>query len=272
MEKTLQDLRGDYAQLLTAGMAASAQDAATREAATAALVGAKEDTGLTANITQTMLLSNNAQVSVTFGQVAKSAVERCAHRVYSDGWQLSDRLYRLDQSLRQTIQDTLVQGVAEQVSARELAKRLRVSLAEAGADNPRYQAMRIARTEIVTAHREAHIQSCIDQNTGQLKEYIAAVGWRLSMSHPHIDICDVWADDDGDGLGPGNYLPENVPSDHPHGLCYSITVLKDYPEVSAPSKKAQADDVSESQVTYYAEKHEDPAARRWLEFQSSAGA
>ncbi len=265
MEATLTDLRSDYAQLLSGGMAELAQNAADREATTAALVKAEADARLAADLTQTLVLSSQAQVTVSFGRLALSAVERCAQRVYSDGWKLSDRLYRVDANMRQTIQDTLVQGIAEQVSARKLADRLRSALTEAGADNPRYQAMRIARTEIVTAHREAHILSTLDPATGGLKSYIAGVGWRLSMSHPHTDICDVWAEDDGDGLGAGNYLPENVPSDHPHGLCYTTTVLVEYPDVAAPSKEAAAEDVVESQVEYYAEKYDDPAARRWLE-------
>ena len=245
-------LAADYGILLQAGMTQLAQQAAGREAQVGTLLGAAPDARLAADITRTLHLSDGAEASVSFGHLAQGAVERAALRIYGDGLNLSDRLYRLDAATRKTVGDTIVSGIAEQTSAKELARRLAESLQAAGADNPRYQAMRIARTEINTAHREAHIQSTLDPETGELKPYILAVGWRLSASHPQVCICDIWADDDGDGLGAGNYLPGNVPSSHPHCLCFTVSVLVDFPEVSLPGKAAQAEDLPESMARYYA--------------------
>ena len=42
--------------------------------------------------------------------------------------------------------------------------------------------------------------------------------WELSPAHPAADICDELAENDADGLGPGGYLPENVPW-VPHSRC-----------------------------------------------------
>jgi hypothetical protein len=263
LQSRLNALRDDYALGLEAARLELAQNAANRETATASLFGLDEDTRLSALETRTFTFSSGSEVRVQFGQVAASAVERTALRVWSDGYTLNARLAALDKVTRDRVADTIVQGVAEQLSAKSLAKRLEETLATAGEDNPRYKAMRIARTEINASHREAHILST-QRADGTLKDYILAVGWRLSQSHPKADICDLWAGDDGDGLGAGNYLPANVPTDHPHGLCYTVTVLKEFPEVSAPGKKPVIDEVAESQVRYYAEQG-DPVALRRLE-------
>ena len=275
LDRVLTGLRDDYAALLDGGALNVAQVAADRELAVARLAGWGEDPSLIPGLTKTLTLSGGVEATVQFSLVATQAVERIANRVYSDGWTLSDRLVNLDAQTREVVRQTLVQGVAEQVSAKELGKRLETHLTQgvkltdaAGRDmniNARYNAMRIARTEINTAHREAHILSTIDSSTGRLKEWIHAVGWRLSLSHPRPDICDVWAGDDGAGLGSGNYQPDEVPWDHPHGLCYTISVLVAYPEVSGPGKLPNLDGVPEAQARYYAEKMNDPTARRWLE-------
>jgi hypothetical protein len=280
--EVLANLKADYGQLLELASLEVAQVAADRESAVATLADWGVDANLLPGLTKTVTLSSGAEASVRFSTVAQSAVERAANRVYSDGWRLSDRLWSLDQQTREVVRQTIVQGVTEQISAREMAKRLETHLRDGmklsswvtdkeRAVNVRYSASRIARTEINTAHREAHIQSAIDPSTGQLKGFISAIGWRLSVSHPRMDICDVWASDDGDNLGEGNYLPENVPSDHPHGLCYTISVLADYPEVSGPSKAANPDGVPESQAQYYADKLNDPTAARWLDKRGSSG-
>ena len=236
VEGALSDLRSDFAQGLQGGSLTLAQVAASREAATGELIGAAKDARLTADTTRALTFSDGATVQVSFGHLAEGAVKAVSEKVYSDGLKLSERLYNLDAEMRATVHDTLVQGVTEQWSARDLATRLRRTLAEAGSDNPRYHASRIARTEINNAHRAAHVASCLDPETGELKAYISAIGWRLSLSHPEPDICDLYASDEEDGLGEGNFLPGNVPSSHPHCLCYTITVLTDYPEVSVPSK------------------------------------
>lgn len=251
LDGTLRNLATDYAGVLDLSLHDLAQNAATREAQTAALVGAPEDGRLAPTLSRTFTLTTGETLSAQFGTVAQGAVEAVARRVFADGLQLSQRLYNLDQSTRRAVSDTVVQAVAEQVSARELASRLETALAAPNVANPRYAAMRVARTEINNAHREAHIASTLDPQTGALKPYIQAIGWRLSLSHPAPDICDIWAGHDS-GFGPGNYSPGDVPTDHPHGLCFTVSVLVAYPEVAAPGKLADLENVPPSQVAYYA--------------------
>jgi hypothetical protein len=258
LDRTLNALRRDTAALLDAGMIDLAQAAADTAAATEAVANRPADIRLAATMERTFSLSTGETIQVRFGSLARSAVERLAARYYADGLKLSDRLYRLDSSARKAVEDTLIQGLAEQASGRTIAARLQDSLAAAGADNPRYQAMRIARTEIANAHREATVLSSMDEG-GVLKPHIAGLKWNLSLSHTNPDVCDAWAAHDS-GLGPGVYLPDAVPVDHPHGLCFITKVLREFPDVAGPSRAPEPEAIPASELAYYADRG-DPAAQ-----------
>lgn len=239
--RALDTLKADYAELMTLHLLGASQIAAAREAQIAGQLFSGADLeemtkGLHPEFTRSAQIANVGEVVVTFGSVAERAVQIEFARAYADGLTLSDRLWRLDSVTRNAIQDRVVGAIAKGTSARELGRDLRSYLTEHGQGNARYNAMRLARTEINTAHREGHIQSCLGPD-GKLKEFISAIGWRLSASHPEPDICDVWASQDIDGLGPGNYLPANVPVDHPHGLCMTVTVLKAHPDLQFVTRR-----------------------------------
>ena len=243
-------LRSDTAALLDTGMTDLAQRAASREQHTETLTGAAADMRLAPTLSLTRTLSGGDAVTVRFGTLARSAVEATAARVYDDGFNLSERLYRLDVSARQAVQDTLVQGIAEQVSAREMGERLEIVLTKAGTDCPRFRAATIAQTEINNAHREAHYRSTLDAE-GNKKSFIAGIGWRLSPSHPRACRCDILASDDTGGLGAGNYLVDDAPSaPHPRCLCFTVTLLTDHPQLQFPGKEPQPDDVPERLKSY----------------------
>lgn len=258
----LTGLHQDYAGLLDVGMLDVAQVAATRESAMQALgLVPANDPDLMASMQRKFELSDGSSAAVQFGRVAEGAVNALAQRYYGDGLKLSDRLGALTGATRQAIEDTLVQGVTEQVSAGEMASRLEALFVDVKSESPAFRAWRIARTEIAQAHREAHIQSVVDQRTGLKRGYVEAVGFRLSLSHPENDICDVWASDDS-GLGAGNYEPGDVPTDHCFGMCWTITVIRDMPNIALPVLAADPDSVPDSQVRYYADRLGDPAAIR----------
>ena len=255
LNKTLEWLQTDYSGLLGISLLGAAQIAADNQAdiikamlAEVALEKALE--GLRPTLTREITAHGIGTIGVSFGHVAEAAVESTFNRVYKDGLTLSDRLWKLNNVNRRKIEDTVVQGIAQGKSARNLAKELRQYLTEEGVENARSNAMRLARTEIATAHREGHIQSATDNN-GELKPHIQAIGWRLSSSHPKPDICDVWASQDIDGLGPGNYKPGSVPVDHPHGMCFQVNVLKDFPDRQFVAKEPEPAEVPESQKKAY---------------------
>lgn len=244
----LSRLRADTFSLLDAGMTDLAQQAATREQLTETLAGATPDTRFAANLSLTRTLSDGSAHTVWFGTLARSAVQATAARVYGDGFQLSDRLHRLDADTRKAIADTLVQGVAEQVSARELGRRLEDVLTRAGTDCPRYRAATIAQTEINNAHREAHYRSTLDAD-GNKKSFVAGIGWRLSVSHVKPCRCDLQASDDSDGLGAGNYLVENAPT-APHPRCFPAGTVVAAPGVEASITRWYEGEIIEIQTLH----------------------
>lgn len=237
-------LKQDYSTLLEVGMVQLAQVSADREVQTAELLGAAVDPRLLPNIERAVPLAEGGQATVQFGRLALDAVERTANRYYADGLKLSDRLYNLDATARKAIEDVLIHGIAEQVSAHDMARRLRSHLLEAGADNVRYKALRIARTEMRNAHTEAALLS-VQSSPGVLKDYVSGLRWNLSLSHPAPDVCDLYATRDT-GLGPGVYLPDDFPVSHPNCLCFQTAVLKAFPESGLGGAVPNPDAVSES--------------------------
>lgn len=142
----------------------------------------------------------------------------------TEGFALSERIYRnagVGVAQAGKIVET---GLALQMSAKEIAARVR------GLYNPdvpggqSYAAMRLARTEINNAHHSTTIR--LSKNLPWVEGY----QWNLSGSHPKIDVCDDLAGDDSDNMGPGAYAKDNVPDKpHPHCLCY-IEVIQPDPD------------------------------------------
>lgn len=253
LDRTVQAMVTDYSAVLDLSLRDLAQAAAEREDAMQQLMAssAARDYRLAATLERSYILSSGDKLGVKFGRVAQSAVERLAGRYYRDGLTLSERIHgQILAPARRQIEDAVTQAVAEGAPAKELGRQLESLLTAKNTENARYNAMRIARTEINNAYREAHIQSA-QQPDGTLKPFLSGIRWNLSLSHPAPDICDAWASHDS-GLGQGVYLPGAVPVDHPHGLCYTVSVLKNYPDISAPAKAPDAGAVPESQIAYYA--------------------
>jgi hypothetical protein len=110
----------------------------------------------------------------------------------------------------------------------ELIKRLRRANAEdidtAVArwleDKAQYQAKVIARHERNEAHRTAYQRSMRD------KPWVKGFKFALSPSHPRPDICDLLANQNLHGLGPGGYPVGSVPSTpHPGCTCTQTAIL-----------------------------------------------
>lgn len=84
------------------------------------------------------------------------------------------------------------------------------------------RAQLIARTEPMNAEWEVHRQGAIDSPV------VEAIEWRLSGRHEVPDQCDVLAQADLYGLGPGRYDPRALPRrPHPRCLCLQIDVIAD---------------------------------------------
>lgn len=85
----------------------------------------------------------------------------------------------------------------------------------------KYQARMVARTETMSAYRDAYVRENAE------KPYVHGFRWTLGSAHPHADVCDVLANQDLYGLGPGGYPSDAVPeTPHPHDMC-TVSAISD---------------------------------------------
>jgi len=184
----------------------------------------------------------------TLTRMADEAVRFAQAFIDDGGLQLSDRIWRINNNAREIVEraitNAIVQGHSASQAATDLLSRgepvpaeLRAKMGIANADSvarvtgrelmaaggPRYNAMRLFRTELNRAHGEAYML------TGA--EHPDFAGWKflLSPSHPETDICDMHARANLYGLGPGVYPSrERCPwPAHPNTLSYTEIVFKD---------------------------------------------
>lgn len=160
-------------------------------------------------------------------------------QIYKDNMGLSDRIWRASGSFEKDIDYMVNRGIAEHKSAYELAKDLEQyvkpkarrdwdwgkvypNLARKQVD---YSAQRLARTAINHAYFLSNQKVC------RQNPYIEAMHWQLSDSHDERQVipfgpdeCDEYAQHD-EGLGMGNWKPEQIPLPHPQCLCIQYGVV-----------------------------------------------
>jgi hypothetical protein len=152
-------------------------------------------------------------------------------RVGADGLQLSDRVWNAGQTWRRSIERVVESAVVTGQSARETARLLddlvvpgrgsqhRAETARA-LGIPRdtsYRAMRLARTEINAAGREATVL------TNRTNPFLAGFEWRRSNVPYPCEICQGLAD-------ASPYGPDDVPTpaaSHPQCRCVIMPIYQD---------------------------------------------
>lgn len=87
-------------------------------------------------------------------------------------------------------------------------------------DRATYHARIVARTETAAAFRDSYERSLADVDG------VVGMRWELSPVHPRPDVCDLYANQDLHGLGPGGYPRDQVPATpHPSCLCSQSAIL-----------------------------------------------
>jgi len=195
----------------------------------------------------------------SFNQVAHEAVNFVRTFADSNGVQLSDRLWRLDNNAKEMvtrhIESAVIQGHSSSQAAREFLNRgqavpaahqVAINNANAmrvartfgrelmtGEMNPYAQARRLFRTEINRAHGEAYMAGA------ESHPDVAGFRYLLSPNHPRPDICDMHSSVNLYGLGAGVYpTREQCPwPAHPNILSYVVVVFSD--EISEADGKAR---------------------------------
>lgn len=144
-----------------------------------------------------------------------------------NGYRLSDRIWRTSVDVRARIDQLLDYHISRGTAAVDIAQELEPFLTPSGR-GPRtvrpygregsYTARRLARTEITRASGQGTIQAA------QANPFVAGLQWRLSASHPKIDICDTYArgGPNGDGIYPLDEFP-TYPA-HPNCICSALPV------------------------------------------------
>ena len=113
-------------------------------------------------------------------------------------------------------------GLLRGLSAKELAADIQGLISPGVKGGVSYNAMRLARTEINNAFHNSAIRSTRDM------PWVTGYRWNLSGSHPHIDVCNDYAQGNHDGIGRGVYKKANVPQKpHPNCFCYITSVTAD---------------------------------------------
>ena len=92
------------------------------------------------------------------------------------------------------------------------------------ADRAAAHAGMIARTETVRAYRQAYVRSTAEQ------PFVKGYRWNISSSPRHKpDICDLLANQDLHGLGPGGYPVDGLPPmPHPNDLCFHTAIIDEH--------------------------------------------
>lgn len=158
-----------------------------------------------------------------------------------DGVELSARIWQHLETSLQAMRGYIGEAMTGGTSKAELYRQLKAFLVDSHVDmrykvwrqffkdNPpgrgKYRSayknvQRVLRTETNRAYRMGMAM------WSREKPWMLGLRWVLSLSHPEIDICDLYATQDVDDLGPGVYRVETVPdSAHPHCICYLDPVV-----------------------------------------------
>ena len=87
-------------------------------------------------------------------------------------------------------------------------------------EKARQHAVTVARTETIHSYRDGYYKSV------KGKPWNKGIRWNLGDSHPKPDICDVLANQDVHGLGPGGYPMSAIPENpHPNCMCYQTAII-----------------------------------------------
>lgn len=137
--------------------------------------------------------------------------------------QLSRRVYgNLNLWTRKVDKEVNI-GLLTGKSAKEIAKSVEKLINPNVMGGVKYASMRLGRTELANAFHLTTIR-----HTREMP-WVRGYKWNKSSSHRHNDICDSYAEDDHDNLGPGVFKKANVPGKpHPQCLCYvTVTTMSD---------------------------------------------
>lgn len=178
-------------------------------------------------------------------------------QIYQEGWTLSGAIWGYNKKTQQTLQDIITSGAGQGKGAYEIAKELesyvdptakkqastikrwryaRETDVQAGraeyigqriTDYYRpgkvdYNALRLARTMVSHAYQQTF------ERVNRYDPFVIGYRWLTSNFHGRVcSICKDRATTDQYGLGQGVFPKDQLPLDHPNGMCTFEAVMSD---------------------------------------------
>ncbi len=166
--------------------------------------------------------------------------------VYQDGWTLSGAIWGYNKRTQEDLSKIISIGTAQGKSAIEIAKELEQYVDPSARKTAKtihswrydkagtkikdsvyfgkidYNALRLARTLISHAYQQSF------ENVNRNDPFVVGYRWLTSNFHGRVcEICRARAETDQFGLGVGMFPKDQLPLDHPNGMCTFEAVIPD---------------------------------------------
>lgn len=165
-------------------------------------------------------------------------------KLYEGKWSLSSAIWSDNKKTLADIDYIIAKGIAENKSAYDLAKdledyvdpsvRKQWEWSKVYPNTKKkidYNAQRLARTMVSHAYQESFVR------TTKNNPFIEAYRWLPSNSDRVCPICIARGSDDQFGLGAGIYPKDELPLDHPNGMCtFTSVITKSYSQIAKEIK------------------------------------
>lgn len=170
------------------------------------------------------------EVTNGFTNITKSVVEDITTgRVYKNGWNLSNRIWGIDDKIKQDAYSIVAKGIVEQKTTYEIAKDLEKYVRPSARKTWEwskvypgtnkvidYNAQRLARTLSQHAYQQTFVRTTINN------PWVEKYQWVSNGNR----ACPLCVDRDGQV-----YEKWDLPEDHPNGMCTWIPVCKSDDEI-----------------------------------------
>ena len=185
--------------------------------------------------TSNEVIKTSANFAITSGLVVGSGyynlpteiVNRIiAGKVYEKRWSLSNEIWKQSSKIRKDINVIIAKGVTLNKSAYDIAKDLEKYVNPSARKDWEwskvypgtnrkidYNAQRLARTLVSHAYQQSIVTSTKDN------PFVKGIRWLTSNSHR---VCPICLERDGKV-----YKPEDLPLDHPNGMCTFEAVIEE---------------------------------------------
>lgn len=153
-------------------------------------------------------------------------------QLYDGDWSLSKSIWGGTRKTQRDINTIISEGVAMNKSAYDIAKDLEQYVDPTARKDWEwskvypgtnrvvdYNAQRLARTMVSHAYQQSFIK------TTQSNPFVEAYRWLVSNSHRTCEICIDRSQNDHYGLGDGVFPKDQLPLDHPNGMCTYEAVI-----------------------------------------------